>query len=405
MSKKIQTYKLGTNITLFCIPEKLEGLYLSGLVKVGSANDPREIPGLAHFIEHLQVAAATKQRTYSSAANNLRAWTDKEWTIYTTQIVGDDWEKGLKLIAKCMANTKLSVHPGDISLLKQESETQSKRLSIQFWRTWNELVFPDWERAHSTIGTVERIAELNNAYISNFIHTNYCIAEKVFILYGDIPTWQQLQKALQAVSDPSTAANITATNSSSTPLEAFYQPSQTRIIRTKQSNQQYMYGFVLAETSYHNMLVSELLIRYLAHGWQSKLIDQIIINDGHSYYIKGTVKWLTQNGYFVIGFSSPNEKVDSVLNYMDELFFQMEKNCDHLFMTQAKKQFKNELLLESDNPTDLIQFWNRLIMAGLPLVDIHTLISDIDRITETDIIHFAKNNFIQKNFRLILSRT
>ena len=104
--------------------------YVALAINVGAFNDPKERPGLAHFLEHMIFMGSSKypkeeafEQHISSNGGETNACTDNESTLYFFEIDLDELKKGLDMLA-CLFTKPL--------LTKDSMEREIKAVDSEF---------------------------------------------------------------------------------------------------------------------------------------------------------------------------------------------------------------------------------------------------------------------------------
>jgi len=111
-------------------------------VRVGHLSDPADVPGLAHFTEHMLFMGTTKypnENEYSSYLSShggsSNAFTDMESTNYFFDVSASHLEGALDRFAQFFIHPLFHVESTDRELLAVDSE-HAKNLQADFWRAF-----------------------------------------------------------------------------------------------------------------------------------------------------------------------------------------------------------------------------------------------------------------------------
>ena len=168
------------------------GGYKSGAsitISIGSFNDPKDYPGLAHLCEHMTFYAGTKNtsesmefaRYVTSHDGDYNAFTSQEQTTFTFTISSKFFEGALSLFAEMFAHPRFDPICVHKEILSVEQEHQLNICNDE-WILWQLLKrvtnsnSPFHQMQHGNMNSLNRsgiLQELKNFY------TKYYVASRV----------------------------------------------------------------------------------------------------------------------------------------------------------------------------------------------------------------------------------
>lgn len=197
--------------------------------KVGGANDPEGVKGVAHFFEHMMFNGTTEfdkafvdQATYESAGSN-NAYTTSDATVYWFHVSRDALDRVLYIESTRM--TKLVFDTFDTER-KNVLEELNRDLGEPWGRLYYELVprvFTVHPYHHPVIGRRKDLEEATREKMEAFYRDYYAPNNATLVIHGDFdPTGvlQMVRKHFGALPKGKEAAVITV-----------QEPPQTRQVR------------------------------------------------------------------------------------------------------------------------------------------------------------------------------
>lgn len=172
-------------------------------VAVGTNNDPREFPGLAHFCEHMLFMGTAKypsEDAYSTAVNksggHSNAWTDLDTTtFYFTSGIGS-YKEVLEMFLDFFVAPSFNASAVDREINAVHSEDE-KNHSVDFWRLdelYRGLFTPDHPRhyyGNGNITTLKHEPEAKGLSVHDALKAffaKYYVAEScALVLYSPMP--------------------------------------------------------------------------------------------------------------------------------------------------------------------------------------------------------------------------
>ncbi|HEY2214728.1 MAG TPA: pitrilysin family protein [Acidimicrobiales bacterium] len=162
-------------------------------VGAGSRDEPDELAGASHFLEHL-LFKGTESRSAVSIAESLdevggdsNAFTTKEYTTFYVRLLSEHLPLGLDILSEIMWEPAL--RPVDVDaertvILDEILMHADEPLDLAS-EEWQESMFPSHELGRDTLGTASTVANLNAADIRGFFDQHYRPGNMVISVAGD----------------------------------------------------------------------------------------------------------------------------------------------------------------------------------------------------------------------------
>jgi predicted Zn-dependent peptidase len=163
-------------------------------VGVGSRDEPDELAGASHFLEHL-LFKGTERRSARAIAmavdavgGEMNAFTTREHTAYYTRLPADQLDFGLELLTDVVAAPAFRPHEVDSErevileeILMNEDTPDDVCITALY-----ESLFPGHPVGRETLGTRETVADMSREEIAGFHATRYRPANLVVAAAGDL---------------------------------------------------------------------------------------------------------------------------------------------------------------------------------------------------------------------------
>jgi predicted Zn-dependent peptidase len=150
-------------------------------VAVGSRDEPEDLSGASHFLEHL-LFKGTEHRSAREIAEavdavggEMNAFTSKEHTAYYARLPASELDPGLELLSDVI--TSPAFRPNEVEaerqvileeLLMDEDDPDDMVHTLLY-----EALYPDHPLGRETVGTRESIEQLTRDHIAGFFHDHY----------------------------------------------------------------------------------------------------------------------------------------------------------------------------------------------------------------------------------------
>jgi predicted Zn-dependent peptidase len=197
-------------MNIITIPRKTNSTIVAVFAKVGSRDEPNEIKGISHFIEHL-CFKGTKKRTTKEISESIEkyggdinAYTSEEVTCYWAKIANKYTKQALDVIYD------LATHP----IFPQKEIDKEREVIIQEMKMYednpqtaagdlfNKTFFISEDGLHlSVIGTKESLNAINRNTIINFYKIYY--DNLTLLIAGDVNKESyQIKKTISIINTP-----------------------------------------------------------------------------------------------------------------------------------------------------------------------------------------------------------
>lgn len=394
------------NNGLRVITEKLpsvRSITIGVWIDVGSRNEPQDLGGVSHLIEHM-VFKGTKTRnakqiaaSLESIGGHLNAFTSKEQTCYIARILDEHLDQAVDVLSDITCNStftptnlkkeKKVICEEIVETLESPSDLIHDIFSSTYWN--------GQELGRPILGEADDIINMPRAKILKYMKNNYRNSSIVIAASGSISH----DKLVRLVKEKFIFPNGQATQNQ--PIKV---PDNQRFKFVLNNNNQVHLCLGYPGLSYSDKDKIKLLAlhSYLGGGMSSLLFQKIREEKGLAYTVYTYLDMYRDNGIFgaYIATDKNNfaQAVDITLKELNKLKKRKIKNDQ---LDKIKAQLKGNLTLGMESTSSRMNRMARNeIMTGTynPL---SKTLKDIDKITTTDISDLV--NRIFDNSKLALA--
>jgi len=191
------------------IPKKGNSTFTMLYVKTGSRNEPENIKGISHFIEHM-LFKGTKTKTAKQIAYsiekygaNLNAWTDYELTAYWIKSA-NKYKKDAESILMDMLHNSFFPQveiDKERNVIIQEMKMYDDNPSFFAWETFYKALFNKTDGLHMPIiGSRRSLDNINRETLLNYYKNNY--KNLTLVQIGDVEECVDIDKSEKLVLPP-----------------------------------------------------------------------------------------------------------------------------------------------------------------------------------------------------------
>ena len=190
---KVLTLKNGLKIVI----EKIDGVNsvsVGVMVKNGSRNEPKNLNGISHFIEHM-FFKGTERRTFNqitgaieNIGGQINAFTGKESTCYFVKTLGSHIDIALDVLSDIILHSKFD--PKEIEKEKgvviEEINMSTDSPEEVLEDLHAEISFRGTELSYPILGTEEKVKSFTREDIINYIEEKYVPSNSVISICGKV---------------------------------------------------------------------------------------------------------------------------------------------------------------------------------------------------------------------------
>ncbi len=268
---------------------------------VGSRDEPAEVAGASHFLEHL-LFKGTEQRSARAIAmavdavgGEMNAYTSREHTAYYLRLPVAELDAGLELLADVVARPAFRSHELEAEreviveeILMSEDTPDDLVLTALY-----ESLFPDHPLGRETLGTRDSVEAMTRDDVAGFHARWYRPANLVVAAAGDLDHDQVLGAVddLFAVGEPGAAPERRAPAPEVVPLVAIDRPTEQVHVAVGWR------GLPIDDDDRYALWVAN---QVLGGGMSSRLFQEIREQRGLAYTVFSSPSSYSDDGSLVI---------------------------------------------------------------------------------------------------------
>lgn len=384
----IQTKKLscGTTVVMEKIPH-LQSVALGIWVKTGSVDEPAEIAGVSHYIEHMMFKGTDKRSAREIASDvdkiggQFNAFTGKEATCYYIKTLSTNLEKAAEILLDMLLNSKM-----DEEEMKKEKLVICEEIKMiqdtpddDAHDTVCELVFKGNPLANSIIGTPESLARIDRDVLTGYLRKEYTRDSIVIAVAGNFDEdaicsiFEEQMTKLQA--EKPERKNIIST----------YSPDYK--VKVKDIEQSHISlavpGVSLEDEDYYAM---GLLSNIMGGSMSSRLFQNIREEKGLAYSVYSVSSAFSSSGYFNIYAGVAHDKIaDAIAGIREELEILGRNGVTEEELSTAKEQMKSSYIFGQENVTGRMFSIGKTMAISRKIRTAEEVIEGFNKVTMEDI--------------------
>jgi predicted Zn-dependent peptidase len=320
-------------------------------VGAGSRDEPDELAGASHFLEHL-LFKGTESRSAVSIAEALdevggdsNAFTTKEYTTFYVRLLAEHLPLGLDILSEIMWQPAL--RPADVdaerTVILDEILMHADEALDLASEQWQTSLFPDHELGRDTLGTASTVAALEASDIRGFFDQHYRPGNMVVSVAGDC-THEAVAADLERrfTGQPGgIAPTRVAPGDDIRPLHVVRKPTEQAHV---------IYGMRSVSRHDDRRWALAVLNHVLGGGLSSRLFQKVREERGLAYSVWSERAAYEDAGSLAVVVGTAPEHVDEVLKIVTgELELLAEHGITDRELAIAKGNLRAEMLLSGED--------------------------------------------------------
>ncbi len=353
-------------------------------VGTGSRDEPGELAGASHFLEHLlfkgtaRRSAAAIAEELDSVGGDCNAFTTKEYTTFYVRLLSDHLDLGLDILSDIMWAPAL--RPDDIeaerTVILDEILMHADEPADLASERWQSALFPDHPLGRDTLGTASSVRRITRDDVVAFFEHHYRPGNMVVSVAGDC-THERAAAALEVrfAGRPGGATPArTAPGPDAVPLD---------VVRRATEQAHLVYGARSVSRFDEQRWALAVLNHVLGGGLSSRLFQKVREQRGLAYSVWSERAAYADAGSLAVVVGTAPEHVDEVLRIVNgELELLASDGVSDRELAVAKGNLRAEMLLSGeDSGARMSRIGASLLLHGevLSVDDVLAKIEGIDR--------------------------
>ena len=250
-------------------------------VKIGSADEPPDMAGIAHVFEHMLFKGTKKRgvgqiaREVESAGGEINAWTSHDETVYHLVLASRFFDTGLDILADTMMNS--SFDAGELERerkvvleeIKQGLDDPERQAGQGLFQN----VFDVHPYGRPIIGNEATVQRLGREDILAFFTKHYVASNVTLVVVGDFDIDGAKEKIRQAFSPMPKGVAV-----GPRPVQPEQSALRIQAVSRDVKEAQLLFGFHTPAINHPDIAALDLLAVLLGQGESSRLNLEVVRN-------------------------------------------------------------------------------------------------------------------------------
>jgi zinc protease len=396
---RVSEFKLANGLQVVVVPDHRAPVVTHYVwYRVGSADEPPGVSGIAHFLEHLMFKSTDKiesgsfSKTIARLGGQDNAFTSHDVTGYYQRIAKNRLKTVMEMEADRMVNLKLTekevATEREVILEERRSRTENSPSSL-LSEQMSTALYQNHPYRIPIIGWMHEMAKLSREDALAFYKRFYAPNNAIVIVAGDV-TVEEVKVLAEATYGPLKANPSIQTRLR--PQEPPHRAARRVELKDPRAGNASVRRFYLAP-SMPNAAEGEaealyLLMKILANGATSRLYqalvsDEKIASSAGGWY-SGTGLDSGSLGLYAV--AAQGTDLDKLEAGIDRVLHEVrEKGVTADELERAKRAFISDFIYESDSQSALARRYGEGMLIGLTIEQINDWPKAIAKVTAEDV--------------------
>ncbi|RJQ33408.1 MAG: insulinase family protein [Actinobacteria bacterium] len=373
-------------------------------VGIGSRDEPEELGGMSHFLEHLVFKgtptynARQISETFDSLGAELNAFTAKETTCFYTRLLDEHLPKGFEVLADMLSNPSfkeqdiLSERQVVLEEISLHEDSPDERIHDLF----SNALFSDHPLGKPVLGRIDTVKNFSHKDIVSYYDSRYAPQNMVIAAAGSLKH-NDLVKLVNR--------HFTNKRSSDFKRKSFAPVVESHLMAYKKKTEQahICYGTEGLSANDKDRFIVSVLDNILGGGMSSRLFQEIREKRGLAYSVYSYHSVHTETGSFTLyAGTSPNKAKEVIAIMQDQLQLLVDEKVATEELNRAKQHLKGQLVLGLESTSHRMMRLGKSELAHGEILSVDELINRIDAVSQDDIQGIAKQLFVPSKMILTI---
>jgi len=411
-SSEYQLYTLNNGLRVAHLKTPSTLLVHCGFVILAGSRNDGDIPGVAHFLEHMFFKGTHRRKTIhvlnhlEVVGGELNAFTTKEITTLYATVQKKHFSRAVDILCDITFNSSFpeqEINKEKI-VIKDEINMYLDTPEENIYDEFQELIYGNHPLAHNILGTADSIDQISKSAIQNFVAANYHPSNMVFVVVGNLST----DRVLDTINKYYNPQHPKTNNQHPKTKDQVTTPKDQRLTYNPFRNQKVSdfsqaYGIMGIPTyeETHPKRFELLLLNNLlgGPGMNSRLNLAIREKYGYTYHIESGYQAFSDSGLFHCYLSCEEKYLNKSIELIQkELKKLKDQKLGKLQLSQAKNQLTGQLVIANETRSGLLVHLGKGILKFGKARSMKETIQSIEKITAENLQDTANEVFDIDNF-------
>lgn len=368
----------------------------------GSRDDPEELPGLAHFVEHTIFKGTIHRRAdhirnrMEVVGGSIDAYTTKDETVVYTVGPRGEVSRAVELLGDLIRHSTFpdkELEP-ERGVVRDEINLYRDTPSDRIFDEWDERFFRDRSLAHPILGDTRSLDRMRREDLLSYAERTFRPERLLFFVMGQVTPKRFEELCRRYLSDPF-PSEVTPSTRAELSLPIALADESPHIVHSRTHQAHTLLGGLGATYNDPDRAAQNLLLQLLAGDGMNTLLNvELRERRGWVYNVEASVTCFPDVGWWQIYFGSDDDHAEEALRIVrEQLDRLMQKPLREQVLRAWKKQTKGLALVSSEqSESTFLSFGRQMLLRGR-YETLEEYFDRIDSVTTESLMETARRLF------------
>ena len=402
MTAVYHTVTLDNGLRCALLPTRSRVVWCGFGIHSGSRDDPEELPGLAHFVEHTIFKGTIHRRAdhirnrMEVVGGSIDAYTTKDETVVYTVGPRGEVSRAVELLGDLIRHSTFpdkELEP-ERGVVRDEINLYRDTPSDRIFDEWDERFFRDRSLAHPILGDTRSLNRMRREDLLSYAECTFRPERLLFFVMGQVTPKRFEELCRRYLSEPF-SSEVTPSTRAELSLPIALVDESPHIVHSRTHQAHTLLGGLGATYNDPDRAAQNLLLQLLAGDGMNTLLNvELRERRGWVYNVEASVTCFPDVGWWQIYFGSDDDHAEEALRIVrEQLDRLMQEPLREQVLRAWKKQTKGLALVSSEqSESTFLSFGRQMLLRGR-YETLEEYFDRIDSVTTESLMETARRLF------------
>lgn len=402
MTAVYHTVTLDNGLRCALLPTRSRVVWCGFGIHSGSRDDPEELPGLAHFVEHTIFKGTIHRRAdhirnrMEVVGGSIDAYTTKDETVVYTIGPRGEVSRAVELLGDLIRHSTFpdkGLEP-ERGVVRDEINLYRDTPSDRIFDEWDERFFRDRSLAHPILGDTRSLDRMRREDLLSYAERTFRPERLLFFVMGQVTPKRFEELCRRYLSEPF-SSEVTPSTRAELSLPIALVDESPHIVHSRTHQAHTLLGGLGATYNDPDRAAQNLLLQLLAGDGMNTLLNvELRERRGWVYNVEASVTCFPDVGWWQIYFGSDDDHAEEALRIVrEQLDRLMQEPLREQVLRAWKKQTKGLALVSSEqSESTFLSFGRQMLLRGR-YETLEEYFDRIDSVTTESLMETARRLF------------
>ena len=402
MTAVYHTVTLDNGLRCALLPTRSRVVWCGFGIHSGSRDDPEELPGLAHFVEHTIFKGTIHRRAdhirnrMEVVGGSIDAYTTKDETVVYTIGPRGEVSRAVELLGDLIRHSTFpdkELEP-ERGVVRDEINLYRDTPSDRIFDEWDERFFRDPTLAHPILGDTRSLDRMRREDLLSYAERTFRPERLLFFVMGQVTPKRFEELCRRYLSEPF-SSEVTPSTRAELSLPIALADETPYIVHSRTHQAHTLLGGLGATYNDPDRAAQNLLLQLLAGDGMNTLLNvELRERRGWVYNVEASVTCFPDVGWWQIYFGSDDDHAEEALRIVrEQLDRLMQEPLREQVLRAWKKQTKGLALVSSEqSESTFVSFGRQMLLRGR-YETLEEYFDRIDSVTTESLMETARRLF------------